>query len=350
MTSQERIREIVRQFPENGLKQVLTNPGNTRDLLGLAGAPMLPRIDLATMKVDPTTYATAEYRHVSSDLVLSAPLRPARKGGRRKRMLLTILIELQMQPDRVMLLRVLEYLVQIWKNQVKQHGQKYGSLANVKLSPVLPVVFHTGAYTWEKIGTLLDLMDDAADFHEVTPDFKPLFVSLPDLAQTKLEEDGGYFGQVLALLKDRKGARSVFAERLGQTVTKLQELKGEQRLRRLELLSYVEALVYHSRQTGEHEVLRQRIDAAPRDDEDRLEVDMARKTLADVHREEGRLQGEIAEDKRMLLEQLRLRWSPLPVGIELDIEATQDIKRLRDWLRRVATGTDLYSIGIVGPR
>jgi len=30
---EKRVREIVRQFPENGLKQVLTSPGNVRDLL-----------------------------------------------------------------------------------------------------------------------------------------------------------------------------------------------------------------------------------------------------------------------------------------------------------------------------
>ena len=39
-----------------------------------------------------------------------------------------------------MLLRVLDYLVQIWKQQVKRHGEKHKSLANVKLQPVLPVV------------------------------------------------------------------------------------------------------------------------------------------------------------------------------------------------------------------
>ena len=33
--SEERVRQIVRQFPENGLKQVLTSPGNVKDLLAL---------------------------------------------------------------------------------------------------------------------------------------------------------------------------------------------------------------------------------------------------------------------------------------------------------------------------
>src|SRR5205085_2233501 len=129
-----------------------------------------------------------------------------------------------MQPDRLMLLRVLDYLVQIWKHQVRQHGQKHGSLANVKLQPVLPVVLHTGSYPWEKLGGLLDLMDDAADLAAVTPQFAPLFISLPDLPEAELESRGGYFGQVLALLKARQAKQAPFAQRLVQTVTKLQEL------------------------------------------------------------------------------------------------------------------------------
>jgi hypothetical protein len=268
--------------------------------------------------------------------VLRVTLQPSGKGGRKKRLTLTILIELQMQPDRLMMLRVLEYLVQVWKSQVKQHGEKHKSLANVKLSPVLPVVLHTGSYAWEKMGSLLDLMEDAEDFRAVTPSFEPLFVSLPDLSESDLENRGGSFGQVLALVKARKARRGPFAARLSQTVAKLEELTGPQRLRRLELLCYVEAFVYHAREVTEHGALRERINAALRNDESRLEVDMVRRTLADVHRDEGRLEGELAERKRTLLELLRLRFS-LPPEMAQAIEATQDGDQLAEWLRRFAT-------------
>jgi hypothetical protein len=328
------------------MRQVLTNAGNVRDLLALAKAAMLPRIDFEGMQIDSTTYVTAEYRHVSSDLVLTLTLKPSRKGGRKKPLTLTILIELQSQPDRLMLLRVLEYLVQIWKQQVKLYGQKHKSLASVKLHPVLPVVLHTGSYPWEKLGTLLDLMDDAEEFRECTPLFQPLFVSLPDLTEAELEKEGGYFGQVLALTRARKAKRASFAHRLGHTVTKLQEMTGAERLRRLELLSYVEAFVYHAREQSEHTTLRQRIDAALEDDEARLEVEMVRRSMADVHRDEITL----AERKRTLVEQLRLRWAPLPAEVEQAIGATQDAEQLAEWLRRFVTARDLDAIGIVPPR
>jgi hypothetical protein len=119
-----------------------------------------------------------------------------------------------------------------------------------------------------------------------------------------------------------------------------------ERLRRLELLCYVEGLVYHARQGSEHSLLRQRIDAALRNDETRLEVEMVRRTLADIHGDEARL----AERKRTLLEQLRLRFKSVPVETEQTIEATQDAEQLAEWLRGVITARDLRSIGIVAPR
>src|SRR5207237_4483877 len=108
----------------------------------------------------------------------------------------------------------LEYLVQVWKHQVKLYGHKLKAVASVKLSPVLPVVLHTGSYPWDTMGTLLDLMDDAEDFRPFTPEFEPVFISLPDLAEAELEEKGGYLGQVLALLRARKASRGLFAPRL----------------------------------------------------------------------------------------------------------------------------------------
>jgi hypothetical protein len=343
---EERVRQIVRQFPENGLKQVLGSAGNVRDLLTLAKAAVLPRIDLGGMQIDPTTYVTAEYRHVSSDLVLRAGLRPSAGRGRRKPLTVTILIELQSQPDRLMPLRVLEYLVQVWKHQVKQHGQTHRSLASVKLRPVLPVVVHTGSYAWEKLGGLLDLMEDAEAFRPFTPAFEPLFVSLPNTPEAELEKDGGPFGQVLALLRASTAGRGPFARRLAQTLARLQELKGPDRLRRLELLCYVEGLVYHARAAAEHETLRRQIDAAVRDDEGRLEVEMARRTLADVHREQASLEAVLNERKRTLLLQLRLRFKAVPPKIERTIQSTADSDQLEVWLTRFATAEDLDSIVI----
>ncbi len=184
--TRERTLEMVRQFPENGMKLLLQQPDNARELLTLAGAPLLDRLVFAEMVVDPTTYVSADFRHVSSDLVLRVPLRPMRGSRRRRFLSLTILIEHQSAPDRLMILRVLDYLVQIWKAQVRAWGKEHGSFASVQLQPILPVVFYTGLHRWERLGGLLDLMHDAEPFRSVTPEFQPRFVNLPETPAEQL--------------------------------------------------------------------------------------------------------------------------------------------------------------------
>ena len=70
------------------------------------------------MTVDPTTYITADYRHLVSDLVLDVLYR-TRLGGRRRTLTLYILIEHQSEPDPFMSFWVLEYSMQIYKGQMR---------------------------------------------------------------------------------------------------------------------------------------------------------------------------------------------------------------------------------------
>ena len=110
---QARVLQIVRQFWENAIKLLLENPKNVRDLLALAGADVVKRIDLRRVELIRTTFVERDYRHVESDVVLVAPLR-RRKGERTaKRLLIYILIEHQSEPDRLMPLRSVDYVVQI---------------------------------------------------------------------------------------------------------------------------------------------------------------------------------------------------------------------------------------------
>lgn len=116
----ERIQEMVRHFQENGMKLLFQTPANVADLFRIGDFASRDRLDFAAMLVDPTAYVTADYRHTASDLVLRVPWRA---GNRKRPLLVTILIEHQSEPDRLMMLRLLEYMVQIWKKQVRDHVQ-----------------------------------------------------------------------------------------------------------------------------------------------------------------------------------------------------------------------------------
>jgi hypothetical protein len=346
--SEERLRQIFRQFPQNGMKLLLSEPANVRELLALAEAPLLSRIDFSGMKVEPTDFVTRDFRHVESDLVLSAPLRPG-KGRRARQLLLYVLIEHQSEPDRLMPLRLLDYLVQLWKHQVRQWGQQHGGLASVRLSPILPVVFYTGTWAWESVGELPDLFEEGELFRAVTPLLTPLFVSLPGAPAAALEA-GGPFGWLLRLVQQRRSSARTFEGLLRRAVGRLEAIADEERLRWLELLTYLHALVHHERQAGEREQMQRLIEASVQTDEHRQEVVMVRKTGADAYREEGAEQGRREEAVRsrqeMLVRLLRRRFKEVPAATEAVIQKTADVGQLEAWLEQMVTAKTLKEIGI----
>jgi hypothetical protein len=90
---------LGRNFPENGIKLLLHEPLNVRDLLAIGHSPLAADIDYRRLAPDPTSYVQRDYRHVESDLVLRGPLR---QPGRRSRLTLWPYshLEHQSEPDR----------------------------------------------------------------------------------------------------------------------------------------------------------------------------------------------------------------------------------------------------------
>jgi predicted transposase YdaD len=347
--TEPRVLEIIRQFRENGLKLLLQHPANARDLLALARTNLLRQIDITRMTVDPTTYVASDYRHLTSDLVLRAPLRG--RGGRRT-VLVYVLIEHQSEPDPLMMLRVLDYLVQIWKGQVRGAGRSGRLPATFRLHPILPVVFYTGTERWDDLGRLADRIDRSELFREVTPDYRPLFVSLPALPASALETSGGYFGWVLELVQQRRARSQEFRALLRRVVEHLELLPAKERQRWLELLSYLQALVYHDREETEHQGLRELIVTSVQTDEHRQEITNMVRSMADVMlekgRQEGRQEGRREGQQEILLVLLRDHFGKVPKSVEQIIHTTADEAQLTEWIRRASRAKRLDEVGIGG--
>lgn len=84
-------------------------------------------------------------------------------GPQRRRLVwLYRLLEHQSEPDALMPIRLLDYLVQIIKRQMRVWANKLGSLTGfrmLRMQPVLPVVLYTGTMRWDSPGRLIDLVD-----------------------------------------------------------------------------------------------------------------------------------------------------------------------------------------------
>ncbi len=345
-----RIAAMARHFPENGMKLLLEDPRNVRDLLRLRAGRLASLIDFERLKCDSTTYVERDYRHIEADVVLRGPLQRRRGERTRQTVLVYILIEHQSEPDRLMVLRMLEYVVQIYKGQLREASRGRRTLADVWLNPVLPVIFYTGERAWDSPGRLVDLIRRGGEFAGVTPVLEPLFINLGTVPAGALETEGGFFGWVLRLVRQRHAEPREFRALLRQAVTHLEGMPKKERLRWLELLSYVHALVYHDRDPREHADLVEAIESSVASEENKREVIMARRTIADELKEEGMKVGELRAKRETLARLLQKRFKKVPAGTLTAVETTEDIERLREWLDRFATAETLADVGIPSAR
>ncbi len=347
-----RWEQIVRQFPENGMKLLLEDPRNVREALALAPAEAMALIDFDRLTQLRTTFIARDFRHVEADVVMTAPLRT--RGGRRRVVWLYLLLEHQSEPDALMPIRLLDYVVQIIKRQLRVWSKKHKSFAGFRVQPILPVVLYTGTVRWESPGRLIDLVDLSEHFAEVTPDFKPIFLNLPALEPERLVSAGGTFGRLLRLVQGRKARPADFRDLVKETIEGFAAIAEADRLRWLELLSYIHMLVYHERTEPERRELQDLVEISVKTDRLRQEIQTMKRTIADVMREEGRElgreigrhEGAVRSLQQTLLRLLRIRFREIPEGTVAAVEACRDVDQLNAWFDRSAVAKTLGGVGI----
>ena len=188
-------------------------------------------------------------------------------------------------------LRVLEYVVMIYKRQMRDWEKEHGSLDHLHLQPVLPIVLYTGTRTWNKLGHLWELVELGDELAERIPELEPLFLNVGQTSRQVLEQQGGPFGLLLRLVQQRRTRLPVFEQTLREVVRTLETLAEEDRQRWLELLSYIAALIYNEREEAEQEPLFEKVTDSVQNDAYRREVFDMGKTIAEGLIEKGRLEG-----------------------------------------------------------
>lgn len=129
-------------------------------------------------------------------------------------------------------------------------------------------------------------------------------------------------------------------------VTHLEALAPAERLRWLDLLSYVDAMVYRERSPLEQRRFHETIVQSVQSDEDRREVLAMGKTMADVMMENGARGAAVKTRQQTLVRQLRKRFGEVPDSVVRAVHATTDVHQLDDWLDRFATASSLDELEI----
>jgi hypothetical protein len=346
MTRQSVSDLLLHNFPENGVKFLLHNPGNLQDLLSLLARlyQTLPNpacFDCAGRTIEPDTLIRSDFSHGVTDLLLRLPFRTGTEVTAWIKVYL--LFEHLSQHQRHIVPRSLAYAMDVYRLQQRRWLEAHDSLQGLLYEAVVPIVIYTGERAWQAAIPFRNLVQGGEVLAPFIPSTEPLFLGLPGLSAEELTQHGGPLGTVLHVLQQRHAELDEFHRLLTQAVGTVEGELPRDRHRQQELLSYLLALVYHFRNAAERPGLREELERSIQTQTLRKEVHTMGQTIAEAIREEGKLE---AKQQTLLLQLRRKFKKKVTPAVVSSIERTTDIATLDEWLGNLLDANTLGEVGI----
>ncbi|MBM9537375.1 Rpn family recombination-promoting nuclease/putative transposase [Desulfobulbus alkaliphilus] len=187
------------------IKQILGEPENAASFLAAnLPAELVSHLDLKTLTVVQASFIDAQFTQSEADLLFSVTI--ANRPG-----YVYLLIEHQSSPDVWMKLRLLNYMVRVWKRFQREKP------ASQRLPAIIPLVVFHGAKGWQGPVTFDALVDMP---HQCFLPYTPTFhCKLFDLSAHGMEELAG--NAMVRVISDLLRAQS-----LSQTKEGLEKLRS----------------------------------------------------------------------------------------------------------------------------
>jgi hypothetical protein len=116
-----------------------------------------------------------------TDLLIRArPTRCVAEGEDATDLLVYVLIEHTLNPDRWVVLEMLDRLTVIWEDELRKRPD------TVVLPGIVPVVLYHGTRVWGEPTEFADLVEGAQPGDRHIPHFRPFFVNLADVPEEQL--------------------------------------------------------------------------------------------------------------------------------------------------------------------
>jgi Putative transposase, YhgA-like len=212
--------DLPRDFPDRAVRDALLQPDNLRALVARVAPQLVGRLDFSHPDEQPRTYLLDDWREREADVLVRLPYREAAESPA---VLLCILVEHWSAPDPLTPLRMLVYAVLFWEREWAD-WQRRRDGTSLRLTPVLPVVFHTGDRPWNSNRTLAELMNAPEAVRPFVPQWQTLWCDLAETTPDELLRAGEAWWQALAVVRAQRADRQDFLEVLHQALAGMEPL------------------------------------------------------------------------------------------------------------------------------
>jgi predicted transposase YdaD len=337
----------LHDFPDRAIRRLLEDPHNLRHLLAAVLPDLVTRFDFDRVERVDRAFLLDDWRRRESDLLFRLPFQPAPGDEAAPPALVCLLIEHQSEPDPWMPLRVLVYAALYWEREWKTWASQHTRGEPFHLSPVIPIVFHTGPHPWRTYRELADLIGGPEELRVFSPRWQPLFWDLTERSAQQYLQMAGEFLTALAVVRaereDTERFRTVFIE----VLRRLEALSQQEPVRWHDLLWFVLSWGVLRRPAEEREPLLQAAQSSQTDALRREEVRRMTETITRTWEQEllargeargearGREEGQLEAAREILQMQLEDRFGPLREELVQRIKRADDLERLRAALHQV---------------
>lgn len=331
----------LHDFPDRAIRRLLEDPGNLRDLIAAVLPDLVEQFDFDRVERPPRTFLLDDWRRRESDMLFRLPFRAEQELPPA---LVCLLVEHQSEPDPPMPLRVLVYAALFWEQEWKAWEAGHAPGQPLRLSPIVPIVFHTGSTPWQTNKSMADLLSGPEALKVFTPEWQPLFWDLAERTPEQLLQAAGEWLAALAVVRAERADEASFRETFAAVLQRLEALSEAQPVRWHDLLWFVLSWGLRRRPGQERERL---MDAA-RDSQSavahRQEVQSMSETIGQTWEQELLIRGQVREARNMLQRLLEKRFGPLPEPVTRQIEAVDELERLHGAFDRALQITSLTDL------
>jgi hypothetical protein len=333
----------LHDFGDRAIRESLQDPRNLRDLLTARLPELAARFDFDHAEVVEPEFLLDDWRRRKADLLFRIPFAAQPSGEPAHSALVCLLLEHQSGPDPQAPLRTLLYAVLYWEQEWKAWEEGHPRGEPLRLTPVLPVVFHTGAGQWRTNRTLADLIAAPEALQLYIPQWQPLFWDLSEQTPQELQEAAGAWMKALAVVRAEREEAAAFQIVFAEVLRRLEPWSERENVRWHDLVRFVLSWAFWRRPGRERRQLvavaqESQLAAAHRDEVMKVSETIAR-TWPEELVAQGLAQGLTEGEKRSYREMLGIlleeKFGALPEEWARRIEQTDDLERLKNAVRQV---------------
>lgn len=328
----------LHDFPDRAHRLLLENPDNLRELVGAAAPELAGGFVFSQARKLDRALPMPDWGRRESDVLFSVPWRES-AGAPALEALVCLLLEQQSQEDQAMPLRTLLYAVLFWEREWKAWEDRHERGAPLRLTPVLPIIFHTGREPWDAPRGFADLFDVPAALRSEVLPWRPRFWDLPTQPLESLRRAEGEWLRAMALVRAEREDRADFRAVVEETYRRLEPLRRTDPMRWHDLMWFVLSWSVRRRPVSEHADLIALAAASYEDAIVRREVEKmtqaVEKTWDEEMLERGMIEGALRTLRGVLRTLLTQRFGALPDALVRRIEQTTDVDRLNACIAQV---------------